>query len=74
MSPSETWRFIDAGRMEAPVAFGRMPVLAGAVAQGGSPVLMTSVWARAHFQIGWFDDAQMQRPLSRRRANLDQRG
>jgi lipoate-protein ligase A len=50
------WRFIDAGRMEAPVAFGRMPVLAGAVAQGGPPVLMTSLWAKAHFQIGWFDD------------------
>jgi lipoate-protein ligase A len=42
--------------MEAPVAFGRMPTMAAAVAQGGPQVLMTSVWARAHFQIGWFDD------------------
>jgi lipoate-protein ligase A len=53
---TERWRFIDAGAMEAPVAFGRMPFLAGGVAAGGPPVLMTSVWARSHFQIGWFDD------------------
>jgi lipoate-protein ligase A len=52
----ERWRFIDAGPMEAPVAFGRMPSLASGVASAGPPVLMTSVWARAHFQIGWFED------------------
>ena len=56
-NPLQTrWRFIDAGRMEAPVSFGRMPTLAGGVAMGGPQILMTAAWARAHFQIGWFDD------------------
>lgn len=64
----ERWRFIDAGRMEAPVAFGRMPMIAGGVAAGGPPVLMTSVWARAHFQIGWFDDVDAVIDLAEARA------
>jgi len=56
-NPLQTrWRFIDAGRVEAPVSFGRMPTLAGGVAMGGPQILMTAAWARAHFQIGWFDD------------------
>ncbi|MCA1833395.1 MAG: biotin/lipoate A/B protein ligase family protein [Actinomycetota bacterium] len=53
---NERWRFIDAGSMEAPVAFGRMPIVAGSVAQGGPPVLMTGMFGRSHFQIGWFED------------------
>lgn len=52
----ERWRFIDAGSMEAPVVFGRMPIVAASVAQGGSQVLMTGVFGRSHFQIGWFED------------------
>src|SRR2546423_3919708 len=56
-NPLQTrWRFIDAGRMEAPVSLGRMPTVAGGVAMGGPQILMTAAWARAHFQIGWFDD------------------
>jgi lipoate---protein ligase len=54
--------------MEAPVAFGRMPFLAGGVAAGGPPVLMTSVWARSHFQIGWFDDVDAVLDLDAARA------
>jgi lipoate---protein ligase len=51
-----SWRFIDAGAMDAPVMFGRMPVLAAGVANGGRAVLMTGLFGRSHFQIGWFED------------------
>jgi lipoate-protein ligase A len=50
------WRFIDAGAMDAPVAFGRMPIIAASVATGGAEVLMTGMFGRGHFQIGWFED------------------
>jgi lipoate-protein ligase A len=50
------WRFIDAGAADAPVMFGRLPVIAASVAGGGPNVLMTSVFDAGHFQIGWFDD------------------
>ncbi|MFN2544032.1 MAG: biotin/lipoate A/B protein ligase family protein [Actinomycetota bacterium] len=50
------WRFVDAGETEPAVSFGRFPAIAAGVAMGGQPVLMTSVWRRAHFNIGWFDD------------------
>ena len=53
---SEQWRYIDAGAMDAPVAFGRMPIIAAAVANGGQQVLMTGMFGRGHFQIGWFED------------------
>jgi lipoate-protein ligase A len=53
---STLWRLIDAGPTEAAVSFGRFPSIAAGVAGGGAPVLMTSVWARAHFNVGWFDD------------------
>lgn len=49
-------RTLDAGRMEAGVAFGRMPILAASVTNGGPEILMTGVFGRAHFQMGWFDD------------------
>jgi len=52
----ETWRYIDAGAMDAPVAFGRMPIIAASVANGGPQVLMTGMFGRGHFQIGWFED------------------
>ena len=51
-----TWRFIDAGPTEPATSFGRFPSVAARVAGGGEPVVMTSVWARAHFNVGWFDD------------------
>src|SRR5437588_4978934 len=50
------WRFIDAGPTDPQFSFGRFPAIAGAVAMGGPSVLMTSVWSRAHFNVGWFDD------------------
>ena len=36
--------------------FGRLPAIAAGIVQGGLEVLMTAVWSRGHFQIGWFDD------------------
>lgn len=51
-----TWRFIDAGARDAPDFFGRMPVVAVAVAQGGPQVLQTGMFGTGHFQIGWFED------------------
>jgi lipoate-protein ligase A len=51
-----SWRFIDAGAMDAPITFGRMPMLAAGVANGGPEVLMTGLFGRSHFQIGWFED------------------
>lgn len=42
--------------MDAPVTFGRMPMLAAGVANGGPEVLMTGLFGRSHFQIGWFED------------------
>ena len=33
--------------------------MAAAVVSGGPPVLMTSVWGRAHFTVGWFDDVDI---------------
>jgi lipoate-protein ligase A len=51
-----SWRFIDAGPTDAAASFGRFPSVAARVAGGGEPVVMTSVWARAHFNVGWFDD------------------
>jgi lipoate---protein ligase len=53
---SQRWRFIDAGAMDAPVAFGRMPIIAASVVNGGPQVLMTGMFGRGHFQIGWFED------------------
>lgn len=51
------WRFLDVGPTDAPTAFGRMPVQAGRVASGRAPdTLMTTVWSKAHFSVGWFED------------------
>jgi lipoate-protein ligase A len=52
----ERWRFVDAGAREAPDFFGRMPIMAAAVAAGGPQTLMTGMFGRGHFQIGWFED------------------
>lgn len=50
------WRFVDAGARDAPEFFGRMPAIANGVAQGGAEVLMSGLFDRGHFQIGWFED------------------
>jgi lipoate-protein ligase A len=64
----ERWRFIDAGAREAPEFFGRMPILAASVAQGGPQVLMTGLFGRGHFQIGWFEDIDAVMDLGAARA------
>ncbi len=64
-TPSPTrWRYIDAGAMDAPVAFGRMPIIAASVLNGGPEVLMTGMFGRGHFQIGWFEDVDAVMDLS----------
>ena len=53
---TDAWRFIDAGPQDAPVMFGRFPIMAASVVGGGPEVLMTGMFGRGHFQIGWFED------------------
>lgn len=65
---TDRWRFIDAGAMDAPVAFGRMPILAASVTQGGPEILMTGMFGRGHFQIGWFEDVDAVLDLGAARA------
>jgi lipoate-protein ligase A len=65
---TERWRYIDAGAMDAPVAFGRMPILAASVVQGGPEVLMTGMFGAGHFQIGWFEDVDAVLDLDEARA------
>jgi lipoate-protein ligase A len=51
------WRFLDAGPQDAATAIGRMPALAQQVATGAwEGILLTGVWGRAHFNVGWFED------------------
>ena len=65
---SEGWRLIDAGAMDAPVAFGRMPMLAASVVNGGPEVMMTGMFGAGHFQIGWFEDVDAVMDLDAARA------
>jgi lipoate---protein ligase len=65
---TERWRFIDAGAREAPEFFGRMPILAASVAQGGPQIMMTGLFGRGHFQIGWFEDIDAVMDLEAARA------
>ncbi len=65
---TERWRSIDAGAMDAPVAFGRMPILAASVVNGGPEVLMTGMFGAGHFQIGWFEDIDAVMDLDEARA------
>ena len=64
----ERWRFVDAGAREAPEFFGRMPIMAAAVANGGPEILMTGMFGRGHFQIGWFEDVDAVMDLDAARA------
>ena len=64
----ERWRFIDAGAREAPEFFGRMPILAATVATGGPQIMMTGMFGRGHFQIGWFEDIDAVMDLDAARA------
>jgi len=63
-----SWRCIDASAMDAPVAFGRMPILAASVVNGGPQVLMTGMFGAGHFQIGWFEDVDAVLDLDAARA------
>src|ERR1044072_10033016 len=64
----ERWRVIDAGAREAPEFFGRMPLLAATVATGGPQIMMTGMFGRGHFQIGWFEDIDAVMDLDAARA------
>lgn len=55
--------------MDAPVSFGRMPMLAASVVNGGPEILMTGLFGRAHFQIGWFEDVDAVLDLEAARAH-----
>ena len=63
-----TWRFVDCGAVDAPVMFGRMPVLAASVVNRGPEILMTGMFGSGHFQIGWFDDVDAVMDLDAARA------
>ncbi|MCA1830486.1 MAG: hypothetical protein LC663_03095 [Actinobacteria bacterium] len=62
-------RFVDCGAVDAPVMFGRMPVLAASVVNGGPEILMTGMFGAGHFQIGWFDDVDAVMDLGAARAH-----
>lgn len=54
------WRLFDAGAQDAGTAIGRMPALAQAVLTGAHEgILLTSVWGRAHLNVGWFEDVDV---------------
>jgi len=53
---TERWRFVDLGPQGPFENVSQMPVLGGAVANGGGPICTTSVWGSTHLNVGWFDD------------------
>jgi lipoate-protein ligase A len=62
------WRLVDGGPTEPVAAYGRLPAIAASVVGGGPEVLMTLVWSRGHFTIGWFDDVDSAIDLEAARA------
>jgi lipoate-protein ligase A len=50
------WRFIDCGAVTPFENAAIMPVLTRSVAEGGEPIVTTSVWGQTHLNVGWFDD------------------
>lgn len=62
---AERWRYLDLGR-QGPFENGAtMPVLLRTVAQGGEPIMQTSVWGQTHLNVGWFDDVDATLDLER---------
>jgi lipoate-protein ligase A len=51
-----TWRYVDCGAVDAFQNNAQMAVLSRSTAEGGRPILQTSVWGRTHLNVGWFDD------------------
>jgi lipoate-protein ligase A len=52
----EAWRYVDCGAVDAFENNAQMAVLSRSTADGGRPILQTSVWGRTHLNVGWFDD------------------
>ena len=52
----DSWRYLDLGRQGPFENAATMPVLVRSVAQGGEPIVQTSVWGATHLNVGWFDD------------------
>jgi lipoate-protein ligase A len=52
----DRWRFIDCGAVTPFENAAIMPVLTRSVAEGGGPIVTTSVWGQTHLNVGWFDD------------------
>jgi len=50
------WRYLDLGAQGPFTNASQMPVLGGAVANGGGPICTTSAWGATHLNVGWFDD------------------
>jgi lipoate-protein ligase A len=50
------WRYVDCGAVDAFENNAQMAVLSRSTADGGRPILQTSVWGRTHLNVGWFDD------------------
>jgi lipoate-protein ligase A len=53
---NERWRYVDLGAVDAFENNAQMAVLSRSTADGGVPILQTSVWGRTHLNVGWFDD------------------
>jgi lipoate-protein ligase A len=54
--PTESWRYLDLGAVDAFENNAQMAVLSRSTAEAGVPTLQTSVWGRTHLNVGWFDD------------------
>lgn len=62
---AERWRYLDLGRQGPYENGATMPVLVRTVAQGGGPIMQTSVWGQTHLNVGWFDDVDATLDLDR---------
>ncbi|MFN8039854.1 MAG: hypothetical protein U0Q07_11650 [Acidimicrobiales bacterium] len=61
----DSWRYLDLGRQGPFENAATMPVLVRSVAQGGEPIVQTSVWGATHLNVGWFDDVDATLDLAR---------
>lgn len=61
----DSWRYLDLGRQGPFENAATMPVLVRSVAQGGAPIVQTSVWGATHLNVGWFDDVDATLDLTR---------
>ena len=47
----DSWRYLDLGRQGPFENAATMPVLVRSVAQGGDPIVQTSVWGATHLNV-----------------------